>query len=196
MTLKTWPNSCLTTPTIFINDAAFADIGPLVQKMKNLVTEYEAHGIAANQIGEILSVIVVSSDRGKTHKVMVNPEIMSCGGEFCGDEACLSLPGVLVPVKRSAACEVEYVDEQGDVKREQLLGFEAVVVQHEIDHLHGITIMQSTHKVYRDRARRQLKKAIRTMKNMSNPQKASSNLAREIKLALKQVANKKLREDK
>jgi peptide deformylase len=192
MTLKTWPNSCLTTTCRFYDFSHKDELMKLVEEMKNIVTEYEAHGIAANQLGSDLRVCVISSDRGKTHKTMINPEIINRGGEFSGDEACLSLPGVLVPVKRSAACEVGYLNEQFEWHVEQLIGFEAVVVQHEVDHLNGITIMQSTHKVYRDRARRQLKKAVRAMKNMSNPRKMSSSLSREIKLALKKAANKQV----
>lgn len=190
MSLKTWPHECLRKKCVEVDMSMQPDVAVLIPKMKALVTEYEAHGVAANQMGSNLRVCVVSSDRGKTHKVMINPSIRSMGGEATGDEACLSFPGVLVPVKRFAACEVEYLNEAFETVSEPLMGFNAIVAQHEIDHLDGITLFNRAPKVARAKIQRQITKALRTMKKMSQPQKMPKALYRQIQAALKNVANR------
>jgi peptide deformylase len=190
MSLKTWPHECLRKVCIEVDMSCEPDVALLLPKMKALVTEYEAHGIAANQVGSTLRVCVVSADRGKTHKVMINPKIINSGGEFIGDEACLSFPGVLVPIKRFAACEVEYLNESFEPQVEQLMGFDAIVAQHEIDHLDGITLFNRAPKVDKAKIQRQITKSLRTMKKMSQPQKMPKALYRQIQTALKNVANR------
>lgn len=191
MNLKTWPNKILMTKCVDVDVwNQQEEVASLIAEMKTIVTDFEAHGIAANQIGSNLRVCVVSSDRGKTHKVMINPCIIDRGGEFIGDEACLSFPGVLVRIKRSAVCEINYLDEFFQMHIEPLMGFDAIVAQHEIDHLDGITLFQRAPN--KGLVQRQLTKGIRTMKNAQKPQKMSSTLSRQIHAALKKVAQNKV----
>jgi peptide deformylase len=100
-------------------------------------------GIAAPQIGSFRRVIVamvrLSTTQGAVPYVMVNPKMVDFEETTENDrEACLSVPGKQGYVDRYAEIRVEYQDEEGMTREAILLGLEARVVQHEIDHLDGI----------------------------------------------------------
>lgn len=101
-------------------------------------------GLAAPQVNDIRRVIVVNSEGGSSNKVLINPVIeYSSFEKAVMKEACLSLPGFVAPVLRSKIINVRYRDVTGKVHLELMNGFEARVVQHEFDHLNGITLLQS-----------------------------------------------------
>ena len=97
----------------------------------------ECIGMAANMIGVNKSIIVFKS-QGKYH-VMINPQIVKCSGEYDAREGCLSLSGVR-PAKRYKSIKVEYYNENMQSRVKTYNGFEAQVIQHEIDHCKGIII--------------------------------------------------------
>lgn len=109
-----------------------------------LETMYAAHGVglAAPQVG-LLQRMVVIDVAGKDEKPhpykMINPEIVFHSEEMetCS-EGCLSLPSSYAPVSRYTAVTVRYSDEDGKQKTLEAVGFLAVAVQHELDHLDGI----------------------------------------------------------
>ncbi len=93
-------------------------------------------GLAAPQIGVSKTVLVYDIGRSGT---MVNPRIIAHSEETeVGEEGCLSVPGVYGPVERYQWIVVEYRDINGKYKKEKFSGFDARVIQHEIDHLNGI----------------------------------------------------------
>ncbi len=69
---------------------------------------------------------------------MINPEITACEGERTGREGCLSVPDWVGMVPRAVDVTVHYQDIAGEMHEIQTHGFEARVIQHEIDHLDGI----------------------------------------------------------
>jgi peptide deformylase len=93
-------------------------------------------GLAANQIGVGLRAFswYVDGDLG----VVVNPRVVSTGGEQDGDEGCLSLPGLWFPVVRAESATVEGVDATGAPLRVSGTGLMARCLQHECDHLDGM----------------------------------------------------------
>ncbi len=101
-------------------------------------------GIAAPQIGELRRIIVVDCRQSmrpcKNHGLlfMVNPEILSKDGEVLGREGCLSVPDWVGVVPRAREIRVRYKDLHGDTQELESSGFEARVIQHEIDHLNGV----------------------------------------------------------
>lgn len=101
-------------------------------------------GIAAPQIGELVRVTVVDCRQSmrpcKNHGLlyMVNPEILSKEGEVLGREGCLSVPDWVGVVPRARQVNVRFKDLQGKVCELESTGFEARVIQHEIDHLNGV----------------------------------------------------------
>jgi peptide deformylase len=93
-------------------------------------------GLAANQVGVPLRVAVIQLDEKVTE--LVNPQLVRASGEIIDWEGCLSIPGFVAEVKRSAKVTVKAQDRNGKefrVKGEELF---ARALQHEIDHLNGV----------------------------------------------------------
>ncbi len=102
-------------------------------------------GIAAPQIGELTRIIFIDSSRYPKYAagshgplVLINPEIVERSGTKRFREGCLSLPEFTATVKRAKRVTVTALAPSGERLRLELEGFEAVLVQHEIDHLDGI----------------------------------------------------------
>ena len=80
--------------------------------------------------------------------MIINPEITYYSREKKTDEeGCLSLPGIYGAVSRAKKIHLKYQDLNGKVIKEKIKGFEAVVVQHEVDHLNGILFIDRTDKI-------------------------------------------------
>jgi peptide deformylase len=101
-------------------------------------------GLAANQVGVLQRLFVfVNGEEGP--QAVVNPRIVGPSDEkLTSDEGCLSLQGVHVPVERVAALTLEGQDVKGEPLRLELADLEARVVQHEVDHLDGVLILDRT----------------------------------------------------
>ena len=100
-------------------------------------------GLAAPQAGLDLQLAVimlpVGKDEEKTYKryVLVNPEILSAKGQVVSDEGCLSFPGLDIQIERNEEIVVDYLNENGLPVELKAKGYLAIILQHEIDHLHG-----------------------------------------------------------
>lgn len=99
-------------------------------------------GIAAPQIGELLRIIVIDCSqhvkKSLGQLVLVNPVIVSREDHYSMREGCMSLPDYLGPVNRARRVRVSAQDALGNPFEIQAAKFEAVVLQHEIDHLDGV----------------------------------------------------------
>ena len=101
-------------------------------------------GIAAPQIGELQRVVIVDCRRSmrpcKNHGLlrMVNPKVTGESGNLLGREGCLSVPDWVGVVPRAKNIQVRYQNLEGNSCSIESSGFEARVIQHEIDHLDGI----------------------------------------------------------
>ncbi len=94
-------------------------------------------GMAANMIGERKRIIAMA--RGPLVVVMLNPKILSAHGEFEAEEGCLSLEGTR-KVKRFLSIRLQWQDMRMKKHVGTLDGFQAQIVQHEIDHCNGILV--------------------------------------------------------
>jgi len=134
------------------------DLQAEVQRMGELMHDALGVGLAATQLGVLHRVLVYKAFLDDPLTALVNPEIEWMSEELeLGDEGCLSLPGVHVEVERHARLRVRARDESGvevDVEAE---GLEARVIQHEIDHLDGVLILD---RISRD-ARKEAMRAMR-----------------------------------
>jgi len=119
------------------------DLRRLAERMTALMHEANGVGLAATQVG-VLRRIFVFVDEGED-RVLVNPVITRRSTEFdTDDEGCLSLRDVLVPVDRSKAVTIDGVDASGE-RLELELGLPSSrIVQHELDHLDGVLIIDRT----------------------------------------------------
>lgn len=97
-------------------------------------------GLAANQVG-ILKRIVVIKD-GEEDKVMINPEIVEYSQEICDmKEGCLSIPDTFLDIQRPETIKVKYRNMKGKPHFETYSGLTSRIIQHEIDHLDGIVMV-------------------------------------------------------
>ena len=99
--------------------------------------EHECVGLAANMIGVRKRIIVAACAGGAVF--MYNPEIIEASGEYQTEESCLSLEGVR-PCTRFKRIKVAYLDASFAPREKSFSGFEAQIVQHEIDHCNGVVI--------------------------------------------------------
>jgi peptide deformylase len=135
------------------------DIRRLVDKMADLMVELKGIGFAAPQAGVALRLFIVSLDGTKENiKVFVNPTVTPSGELESKEEGCLSVPGVWTHVKRYTACQVTATDLEGRAFTETAEGMYARCLQHEYDHIEGITIVNRMGQTARIAHRRQLKK--------------------------------------
>src|SRR5262245_2314092 len=119
------------------------DLERLVERMTTLMHEANGVGLAATQVG-VLRRLFVFVD-GEEDRVIVNPVITSSSKEIEADEeGCLSLRGVLVPVERAKTVTIEGVDAKGEPVKLELEAPSSRVVQHELDHLDGVLIIDRT----------------------------------------------------
>lgn len=116
-------------------------------------------GLAANQVGTLHRVLVYAVDGGDGPvRKLVNPKIEWQSDEVeIGQEGCLSLQGVLVDVERSVYLRVAAQDGFGEPVEVEASGFEARIIQHEMDHLDGVLILDRTARDQRKQALRELR---------------------------------------
>lgn len=114
-------------------------------------------GLAAPQVGALLRIIAVdvtSRHAGMGLVVLINPCILAYGGSRTVREGCLSVPDYTANITRADAVTVKGIGPEGKAVEFLSTGFEAVVFQHEIDHLDGILFMDRIANVKRDLFRR------------------------------------------
>jgi len=120
------------------------DLSKLAKEMEVAMYANEGVGIAAPQVGVLKRLIVVDcTEEQDSPLTLVNPELIEAwGDEVVENEGCLSCPGISVPIKRKEWAKVRFLDLQGqgwEIESDGLLGR---CLQHEIDHLDGITLFE------------------------------------------------------
>jgi peptide deformylase len=119
------------------------DLKRLAERMTRLMHEAQGVGLAATQIG-VLRRVFVFVDEGED-RVLVNPVITKRSKTTStDDEGCLSLQGVLVPVERAVEVTIEGSDAKGAQLRFEFEEPTARIVQHELDHLDGVLVIDRT----------------------------------------------------
>ena len=132
-----------------------------VARMAKLMDEALGIGLAATQVGILNRVLVYRVEAEAPVAALVNPVLeWASREEEPLDEGCLSLPGVLVEVERPIHVRVRAQDEQGDPLLIEASGLEARVIQHEMDHLDGVLILERTSREQRKQAMRTLREAL------------------------------------
>ncbi|MEK7177683.1 MAG: peptide deformylase, partial [Patescibacteria group bacterium] len=158
--IVTVPNSILTSPT--------KPVIEIDNKIKKIVSDMEkvliaqddppGVGLAANQVGLDLSIFIIRPTEKSKTKVFINPKIVKSGLTMIERErenpskkkkknkikleGCLSIPRIWGPVKRSDRVFIKYQDLTGRDYLKWFIGFEAIIIQHEMDHLNGVVFTQ------------------------------------------------------
>ena len=141
--IRQYPDPALRMPA---NEVVHFDesLRRLAERMTELMVDAYGVGLAATQVGVLQRLFVFQSGDDEP-RVLVNPKLVRQSDEVeVEDEGCLSLQRVLVPVERSVRVTVEAQDLDGDDVRLELDELPARVVQHELDHLDGVLIVDKT----------------------------------------------------
>ena len=136
--IKLYPDSVLREKALPV-DNVDGDISKLIDGMAEIMYSYQGIGLAAPQVGVLKRVII--ADIGDGLLSMVNPEILEKGDEDRLEEGCLSLPNIQVEIERKKMISVRGISQEGKEITLELNGLMARVIQHEIDHLNGILII-------------------------------------------------------
>ena len=135
------------------------DIHQLVKRMTEIMIKNKGVGLAAPQAGISLRLFIISLDGTEQNvKVYINPTITPSGKVGSNEEGCLSVPGVWTKVRRYKKCSVTATDLDGNEFSEEAEGLHARALQHEYDHIEGMTIVNRMTQTARIAHRRQLKK--------------------------------------
>lgn len=134
-----------------------------IEHMGVLMNDALGVGLAATQLGVLHRLLVYRVHPEAPVAALINPEIEWRGNEQeIAEEGCLSLPAVLVEVERPIHVRVGAVDGNGEPIVIEASGLEARVIQHEMDHLDGVLILDRTTREQRKEAMRAMREAQQT----------------------------------
>jgi peptide deformylase len=139
-------------------------IQQLIDDMSDTMYHAPGIGLASNQVGEPCRIIIYdtsSKDEPNDLVVLINPEIIEADGLIIDEEGCLSVIDCRADVKRAARVTVEGVDREGNPVKLKKEGLDAVVLQHEIDHLNGVLFIDRISALKRELYKRKLKKLLK-----------------------------------
>jgi peptide deformylase len=128
------------------------------ERMIGLMRDAIGVGLAATQLGVLRRMLVFQVGAEAEPTVMINPEIeWRSEDSATAEEGCLSIPGVVVDVERPLFVRARAVDVRGEPFTVEASGLEARVIQHEVDHLDGVLMLDRTEKEQRKGALRALR---------------------------------------
>jgi len=136
-------------------DFAIDDARTINDMLATLKSARNGVGLAAPQIGWAKRVIVLRPERMLPPVVLINPIILECSERTETDtEGCLSYPGVYAPIERHWSVRVRYKQRDGTGVTRLFTGYDARIVQHEVDHLNGICRVGDAWRVQQETATR------------------------------------------
>jgi peptide deformylase len=149
-------------PVLMSKASPVANFGPElraeVERMAAIMRDGMGVGLAATQLGVLRRLLVFQASPDGEPTALVNPEIeWLSDDEVLAEEGCLSLPGISVDVDRSLHARISGRDAEGEPIVIEASGLEARVLQHEIDHLDGVLILDRTSREQRKGALRALR---------------------------------------
>ncbi|HHX58622.1 MAG TPA: peptide deformylase [Candidatus Moranbacteria bacterium] len=141
----TYPNPILRKKNKLVADPTSPEIKQLISNMLETLRSQDGLGLAAPQVGENLRLCIVEVDNEVF--VLINPEIKKLYGDSVTmEEGCFSFPGKFLPVVRPRNIKLTAVDEAGRKYTMHAKGILARAIQHEIDHLDGILLVDRVGK--------------------------------------------------
>jgi peptide deformylase len=132
-----------------------------IERMGMLMIDAVGVGLAATQVGVLHRLLVYRVHQQSPVSALINPEIEWSGKELeILEEGCLSLPNVHVDVERPVHVRVAAVNEHGEPITIEASGLEARVIQHEMDHLDGVLVLDRISRSQRKEAMKALREAL------------------------------------
>jgi peptide deformylase len=141
--IKTYPDLILKKKATEITEID-GNIHKLIDGMLETMYKAKGIGLAAPQVGISKRLIVIninSQEKKYSPLVIINPQIVSKEGEILSEEGCLSIPGFFTTLKRSEKVFVKGIDRKGKEIEIETNGLLGRAIQHEIDHLDGILLI-------------------------------------------------------
>jgi len=141
--IRTYPDPVLKEKCKAVEEVG-DDVRDILRDMAETMYVNRGVGLAAPQVGVSLRLIVVDTQQdaegGQLYK-LINPRIVETGGKKKSEEGCLSLPGLITEIDRYETVTVEALDDSGKPQRIEAEGLLSVALQHEIDHLDGVLLV-------------------------------------------------------
>ena len=135
------------------------NVRKLVEKMTGIMIENKGIGLAGPQANVGLRIFIISFDGSREKiRVYINPTVKPVGNVETMVEGCLSVSGVFTRIKRYEKCTVTATDLEGNEFTEEAEGLAARALQHEFDHINGLTIVNRLNYTAKIVHRKQLKK--------------------------------------
>lgn len=156
-----YPSSILSEQTNEVIEFN-SDLHSLLDEMSQIMLAALGIGLAANQVGENLSLFIMKAQPafkdGRNDVIeFINPKILDKSKTYTHiNEGCLSAPGVFLSIPRHEEIHVQYQDRYGNIKEGILTGIESICFQHEFDHLQGVFFIEKT-------SRQQRRAALKTL---------------------------------
>jgi peptide deformylase len=157
--VRQYPDPALRNPASPVGDVD-EDVQRLAERMVDVMDRAHGVGLAAPQLGILRRILVYRTGEDDDAKVLINPQLTERSDETeVGTEGCLSLLGgeLQVPIERHTRVRVAGLDAAGNPVDHDAEGFEARVIQHEIDHLDGVLIFDRAADGERREALRELR---------------------------------------
>ena len=139
----------------------FSRLSDFIDDMFDTMYEEEGIGLAANQVGVDLNLFIIDishTDDNEYPRIFINGEITSSQGESIFSEGCLSIPEVALEVTRPEVISFKYQDINEKWHEEEFDGLLARAIQHEIDHLNGVLIIDLVSEMQRLKVNKEVKR--------------------------------------
>jgi len=135
------------------------NIRKLVSRMTDIMLQHKGVGLAGPQVSIPLRIFIISLDGTREGvRVFINPKVTPTGQLAATEEGCLSVPNVYTKIRRYTRCTVTASDLEGNEFTDQAEGLYARALQHEYDHIEGMTIVNRMGQTAKIAHRKQLKK--------------------------------------
>lgn len=160
--ILTYPDSHLTQKSAPVEDVSDGVIR-VVKDLEETMYATPGVGLAAPQVGELIKVVAIDVSRSKNpvlnhgKLILINPVIVHAEDEKIVREGCLSLPEYTANVARFQKVKIKALTPQGEEVVLETEGFEAVAIQHELDHLDGVLFIHRIKSLEKDLFKRKIK---------------------------------------
>lgn len=156
--LRYWGDPVLTQPAAEVTEID-GRVAHLVDRMIDTMYDAEGLGLAAPQVGVGKRLFVYELD-DEPLRTVINPRVVESRGEWEFEEGCLSIPGLYFPIVRPKEIHVTGLDLDGNEMSIEADGVEARCLQHELDHLDGILLLERLDPEQRKYALRELRRRV------------------------------------
>lgn len=154
--IRTFGDPVLRAPTALVTDID-AGVRKLVDDMIETMYDAPGAGLAATQVGVSRRICVFDAADGDGARVLINGEVVETDGELLYDEGCLSVPGRWWQIPRPEFARAQGLDVDGNNIEYSGTGLMGRVLQHELDHLDGVLLLERLEPPVRKAALRDLR---------------------------------------